>query len=387
MNGADMSTHSDAAIIVNELLSYTAFYIADSNVDKLCQSIAQFYVPVEIELAKKMLYESAAPTTKIPTRKDSTARTAVNADIHDIISLLKNTDTSVIYVARDMTRIPKWAPGEISLFSLADRVARLEAEVIGVKADMIEQSTQRQGDATRQMSASHAIADMPSHTSGSNLYSDQFPPLPPSSAQVRQTEYGLSATQSYSSATKSPSRAAAVHAFMPARPPNDGRAQQRKRPAPIIGKRKNVNIQGECRKTDIFIYRVSQDCNDDEIEQLFTDANITLYDFSRVSHNDAKLKSYKATIAVTDIENVCNENFLPENVMCRRFYRPKITHRFDAGRTTAGDTTRREESHSDTTKSADNAVSLNQPSTSATSTHRVSNTSTNRVLTDDVSTH
>ena len=101
------------------------------------------------------------------------------------------------------------------------------------------------------------------------------------------------------------------------------RYQKKPRPKPTVGVSTQSKVKGEIRKTDLFLYRVTRDTADNNILKMFEEAKIQLYDFELVSHKDAKLKSYRIKVSLNDTEKICDVNFLPENVMCRRFYRPR----------------------------------------------------------------
>ena len=97
----------------------------------------------------------------------------------------------------------------------------------------------------------------------------------------------------------------------------------RNRPKPAVGKCKNDVIRGECRKTDLFLYRVSKETESSEIQKFFENSSIKLYAFEQVSHVDARMKSFKIKVALDDVQKICNPDFLPEEVMCRKFFAPK----------------------------------------------------------------
>ena len=106
--------------------------------------------------------------------------------------------------------------------------------------------------------------------------------------------------------------------------PNAPSTQQVKsnRPKPIVGKKQVGKKYGENKKADLFISRVSRNIEDEEIKSLFSNANILLLDFQQIAHEQAQMKSYRVKIALSDLNKI-DENFLPENIECRRFYAPK----------------------------------------------------------------
>lgn len=297
-------------LVVNELLSYAAYYIHRSTVDKLYKSVERFYTPTEIDTAKDLLWNNLSETIlgKKHVRKDSCARTASDANITDILNALKNCDCSAVqFVASDLERLPKCGPEELSIFSLADRVAIIENELQAVKqaAVKINPMPVTSDDKSDVPRLDTAIQVSESNYSSSNNISM------PSQVVVESTN-----NYQYARALMSDNNKAKPL------PPNKHNSN-RQRPKPIVGRRSNVKIKGECRKADLFVYRVNKDTDDDEFRKLFADAGILLYKFEKVSHDDSRMKSFRVVIALNDLTKVQNEDFLPQDVLCRRFYRPK----------------------------------------------------------------
>ena len=119
------------------------------------------------------------------------------------------------------------------------------------------------------------------------------------------------------------SRTAGIASFDPVVQRYRGPPLIRPRPKPVVGTRNQEKIRGESRKVDIFLYRVTQSTEDHEIEQLFKNANIEYFDIDRVSNDNARMKSFRIKIQLKDYDTVCNPDFLPKDVMCRKFYTPR----------------------------------------------------------------
>lgn len=308
--------------VVNELLAYACYYINTSPVEKIHTVIAKFFVLNEIETAKNTLYETMGDALgKKHVRKDSLTRPASDANVTDILTALKNhwsIEAGPQFVALDMARIPKWGPEEISLYTLTDRMNLMEYEMNKMKQEL------------------HALsvntADAMTNHNKVNTHDDIGPEI---STNILQNDTNINDKKTYS----------AVFKAAPSHPRTDGlqpfsnkprnthekhtngimstKKHGRTRPKPIIGKCKKENIRGVCKKTDIFIYRVLNDTEDAAIEKLFKDAKIPVFSFERVSHAEAKMKSFKVNIPLSNFDDVCNPDFLPEDVMCRRFFKPK----------------------------------------------------------------
>lgn len=318
-----MSEHTTAAMneqfLVNELLAYASYYINRCPIDKLHPAIVKFFVPAEIELAKDALWPfitESDPSKKKTLRKDSTSRSASEANVADILQALKNTDLEKVnFVARDLERLPKWGPEEISLLALADRLAHVEAELLVVKEDVANISQTKLPTSNTEQ-ASQRPAEGPSRAS------QRQPVKPTYSNAVKVQPSSLVSSVPPRSQTSGQRNNFPV-SQVSHKPSVADRNRKPARPKGVVGKSKNDKIKGESRKTDIFLYRVSKITDDQEIKSLFTNAGIPIYSMEKVSHKDAQMKSFKITIPLTDYENVCNEQFLPENIMCRRFYKPR----------------------------------------------------------------
>ena len=315
---------SDTKYIVNELLAYVSYYAASTLENKLHNAVTRFFVPAEVENAKEVLWDAygESKSNKKYNRKDSSQRTACEANITDIIQYIKDMPLSnVCFVAANFERIPKWAPNEINLFALAERVSLIESELAEVKTNLVSLNQ-------------NSVQSMTTVNLNQNSTKEIFNP----SSNNKPTYFSKAAA-----AAKDPTLALipfrqsgnvgetgvkrASHDIVA--PNNDTRnlgakiPTNRQRPKPIVGKKVVQNVKGECHKTDLFLYRISQETNDSEIRKLFTDAKINIFDFSRVSHDSAKMKSFKVTVSLSDVNLICNDDFLPQDVMCRRFYKPK----------------------------------------------------------------
>lgn len=304
--------------VLNELLTYASFYIGQFPPDKIQSAILRHFVPAEIDKAKDVLWMVLGETVvgKKTTRNNSVSRSAVEANVRDIISALKShTSDDITYVANNLDRMPRWAPEELSLLALASRVSAIENELITVKTTL----------ASNQCKPVECPQPMECLESSEGAIS-----LPVPTCSEPTAERNQSNTVSYSAKIKSRVTPASIQAAPKAQtvprqrqPVGPPARSSKTRPKPVVGKKKIDTVKGECRKADLFLYRVCHETDDNSIRHLFTDANIPLYDFNRVSHPDARMKSYRVTVAANDIVKVCNDEFLPEDIMCRRFYRPK----------------------------------------------------------------
>ena len=95
---------------------------------------------------------------------------------------------------------------------------------------------------------------------------------------------------------------------------------RRQRRAAIIGKRKSSAIKLCSKHIDLFVSRVHNDVDDSDLEKLITDEGIDVVAMERVSHEDARMKSFKLTIRSADKDKTLQDEFWPEGIMCRQFF-------------------------------------------------------------------
>ena len=95
---------------------------------------------------------------------------------------------------------------------------------------------------------------------------------------------------------------------------------RRQRRAAIIGKRKSSAIKSGSKHIDLFVSRVHNDVDDSDLEKFITDEGIDAVAMERVSHEDARMKSFKVTIRSADKDKTLKDEFWPEGIMCRQFF-------------------------------------------------------------------
>lgn len=123
---------------VNELLAYVCFYRDRSSVDALHTIVVGFFHPSKISEAKRRLIDLfSAELADCPlktVRRQSTARSAHDAEVEDIIRMLQLLDNQhnldkVCFVAVNFDRVPKYGPEEVNICAVADRQVLLDAKM------------------------------------------------------------------------------------------------------------------------------------------------------------------------------------------------------------------------------------------------------------------
>lgn len=119
--------------IVNEVLCYVTQYIQSSTKDQVLKVVQGFYNVDEVICAKEMLYRLyEGKLGSYPQRKTSTQRSELFAHTDDIVNFVLQLDSqgvSLNFSAKNLHRIPKWAPNETGNFSIAEKLNQLEGRM------------------------------------------------------------------------------------------------------------------------------------------------------------------------------------------------------------------------------------------------------------------
>ncbi len=154
--------------VVNELLAYVGFYRNRSTDAALHQTVRAFYSPEDIAEAKRILVQkfqsSLGSSALLSDRRNSSSRTAHDAEIEDIIGIfiildLNETLNRVTFVAVKLDSLPKFVPEELNVAAVVDRQVHTEAAVKDL-SDTIQQLVASQavaGTATVDSAAQHVI--------------------------------------------------------------------------------------------------------------------------------------------------------------------------------------------------------------------------------------
>lgn len=129
-NGLNVST--DDVVVINEVLCYVSHNIHNCTKEDVIKAAYRHFDLEEIHNAKRVLYDNHPFLGEFPRRITSTNRTEIEAHAIDIVCGLIEIDTNhaeenqVVYVAKNLSRLPRWSPNEINQLALADKLAQLE---------------------------------------------------------------------------------------------------------------------------------------------------------------------------------------------------------------------------------------------------------------------
>lgn len=143
-------------LIVDELLSYVAFYRNKSSMDAIRRIVLNFYGPGDIAKSKRTLIGQFSAHLSlcsfIADRRNSTTRAAHEAEVDDILNILDIVDlgedsAGAKFVASNLDNIPKYGPEETNLASIVERQLRTEVAVADMAAAVEHVAANRPGAA------------------------------------------------------------------------------------------------------------------------------------------------------------------------------------------------------------------------------------------------
>ena len=119
-------------VVVNEVLTYVSFHFAQCTVESIRVAVLNFYDPVSINEAKRILWDSC--TQHLPpyeARRSSLVGGSAHEEVNDILLAIKDIDkkeSAVMpkFVAQHLDRLPRMTPCEIDVVSLLERISMLE---------------------------------------------------------------------------------------------------------------------------------------------------------------------------------------------------------------------------------------------------------------------
>ena len=77
----------------------------------------------------------------------------------------------------------------------------------------------------------------------------------------------------------------------------------------------------------IFVFRLDPETEITAVKSHLTKKSVKFLDVECVSHDDARFKSFKVTILLSDFEKTMSADFWPTGVGCKRFWAPRNTNR------------------------------------------------------------
>ena len=348
------SVTSDITYVENDLLTYIQFYMNRSTNDNIKRVICRFYSPEAIAEAKSVLWDNAivsAVMGRKPTRQKSVSRDVHEADVSDILTAMFKMDKQecfpVKFVHWELDNVPKYSPEETDEGITAARISQSEQRLRAVE-DRADQ--QAESIRTLQMLVEELL----------QTKNDNQTKLTPSFAEVvtQQAENGAKSQQrnrggnpikpALSGSKAMPKQRSATSGLRVEIPLNHDKLvlpsaertennirtptsetggfkfqyqeRRKQRRAAIVGKRKDSNIRSGAKYVYMFVSRVHHDVPESELKSFIEDNGVDVCEISRVSHEEARMKSFKIKTVSSNKEILLRDTFWPEGIMCREFY-------------------------------------------------------------------
>ncbi len=310
-------------LIVNELLTYVFHHIQSYPADSIKDVVTQFYRAEAINTAKSLLwdtYSTDLPNTRKRTEKGQ--RSVVEKEAEDIIKGVKVLDEksnemeyTTVFVAMDLRKIPDVKPGELETFSLLERVNKLERQMASVckphvetYADVVTSSH------TNRRTSNTAVSGLAGLTVHLPPERGDAMTRPPADAQRDNDDGFVLPADQRKRNNRLLKRAA-----------NDAKPKPKPKPKAVFGTRQSDILRSGPRRFDLFVFRVDNSIEDDNLKSFLTSENIVVHDLERVSRDDAWTKSFRVTVVGADLSVILNPDFWPNGIGCRRFRRKNTT--------------------------------------------------------------
>ena len=359
------NTSNGEPVVISELLCYATFNMKRSTTEQIVKVIYRFYDIDEIIDAKKVLYHKFPQLGDYPTRKTSINRSEQEAHTIDIVESLVELDSqgiNVIFVAKNLNRVPKCDPHETDHISILEKIRKLEGRLNSAENELSENKVQilNMSDKfvkidSRVISCEKNMLDMATigvekDTSYSTIVKSSFDHKRPPAREpieLRGPQDKSSARCKLVSGGGARGDGGADGIWGPPEgvdDPGDGASQktedktdntdgftlqrdqvrrekrrQRSR-AVVTGTSGIGNFRGGPPPLrDFFLYRVMKPATADDVAECLRSHEIKCDSVLRVSNEEARFCSFKLSIPITDIKKVMEPDVWPEGVRIRKF--------------------------------------------------------------------
>ncbi len=365
----------------NCFLAYVAGYYHQRPRDAIKTVVLAHFTKEEILTAKESLWSACKDMNvldKMVNRVGTPSRDAEEANTEDILAAFAKiyalpASPVITMEAKDVIRLPKFAPGELIEPSVASRLAVVETQLTQLISQMtasdakqlelservnkisltprekspsfseiVKQGTTQHSKPSESDSAKPKCDNTPQQNTGS-LKSGLYVKLPPlqkipastnkATKQPVQSKPNSLCTGGYNQhqSTESTSR----HRESDFQVPKylQRKAERRDKHKSVTGTgvpndKLKAAPKPEATK-ELFIANVSKDVNTSGLKQFIEGQGIQVKSLKRVSHDNARCNSFHLTVESSDDEKLFNGDIWPEGIVVRRF-RYKQNSRFHA---------------------------------------------------------
>ncbi len=297
-----------SGLVINELLCYVDNYRHSSSRNMLRDTVKQYFTQEDVIDAKAKLFNICVDEIKDlnipPQRRASPQRSAQEADIEDILSIFEHVDEKHIlptFAAVNLTRIPKFNPEEVDMYSVVQRLNKLEHQV-KVNSDLISRSNPnpRSYSEVLQGSALGATATKPQDQSENGMREPKNVPENDSDGFM-------------------------VPRHLRRKLNRETRRNSGGQSKVVVGNSTPTSLKGPKTNpyTNVFVYRTEKGTSEDSVKRHMQTKGITPAEIERKSGNFQRYDSFKVTIRKGDWNAVMQSGFWPEGVRCRYFHPPR----------------------------------------------------------------
>ena len=338
-NGSGSTPPVHAGVLINTALATTWVALQSNPADAVTKSLAQLFSSDTIKEAKKILWDACSDAVigKRKSRRDTMERTETFAHSKDIVSAMlkldQNSALPIIAVnALDVHRMPTLCK-EVSNEATAMRDAHRGMEPLAQRLTGVE-------DLCSELKVMVASLSEQVARSSPTLYPTlQIPkekPLPSTKQRnhkpVNQAVRNEGTKESH--VPPAPQGKSYVDFAAEAADGDDDWTKVGKKRTKIIkGTQESCGrFQGAPEpKRDLFVYRVSKECEPDDIRAMLKAKNCEVEDITVMSKAEAKFRSFKVSLKVSLVATLLSEEFpWPLGVRVRRFYKRSNTGKKDS---------------------------------------------------------
>ena len=380
---SDVQRDVYSKVVIDPVLTYVRYSINNSPVDLICAACREFYTVEELSAAKEKLWLAGDPSVlpQYVRRRDSSARSEIDATITDIVMAIQKLDSAakipVFAVScEELSRIPKASPAEKCEISMCERIASLEARLERHE----EQIKKLESHEALPVSYARAVTEPRLAVSQSVQQATLPVPVGASTAQIQHQPGNAVQVTSGHPGPKPQQTTFAYQGLHVKLPPVSSKVVSSHSEAecpkvvsdlqlnankPALGgsltslasniskpshfdegfeypsgqRRKNRNAQKKSTVTgishssklrgapepsrDLFVYRVEKSTEVNDIIEYLSSKKVTARNVTKVSNSEAKFDSFKVEVKVSDMHVLLDEHFWPKGICIRRFFKPR----------------------------------------------------------------
>ena len=342
-------------MIINSLLGYAIYCNNSSGMDNVKQTMLDFYTEEEITGAKRSLWMDCGQDLKkkYQIRRSTDSRIAAVADINDIMEAIVYLDANgklPDVVVRDIGRLPDRQPEELNMLYVAKKVAdidkstKIHEEVLtSLKMDVMKLQDNAKEKCSHVYNGKDNNTNTDSEQENINSSEDNDTSSNTSSEEDTSGRISLDPVPRVEGRRWGPPRRNSkpiIQANQPDQQSNRNPVteinngpksiirnnQEQSTPQNVENPR--IGLEGApLPERTVFVSRVNRG-DIDSIKNFLEDNNVNVIEIVKKSHSEAKFKSFKIKITLTDLRKVLNNTFWPRGILCNKWREPAPRNTF-----------------------------------------------------------